>query len=125
MVLSLPFSIHSQNLGKGFDAIEAHDFDNAKKVFDDAVIVNDHDIVALYGLAKVYNARAYKNSDPAKAIELIQKAEKEFKIADEKELKKMEKFKVGKAEIAFLRTSIEKRLLELIDANPNVDAYDE
>ncbi len=114
-----------QNVSKGFEAIEAKNFEEAEAIFSKALEKEPNDASAFIGMCRLYLNKGWKNWDAEKSLSYLIKAEEELKNFDANAWSKLEKMGLNPAELLQIRTMVEKRFLSIIDENPSEDAYNQ
>lgn len=109
--LLLAWTVQAQNPAKGFKAMEGGDYAEAKTIFEGALVLDENDPAANFGLSRYYGSPKSGEQDQEKALEYLVAAENNYP-SDEKIQNKLAKMGMDKAEMVSRRDMIEKGFLE-------------
>jgi tetratricopeptide (TPR) repeat protein len=109
--LLIACTTYAQNPAKGFKAMEAGDYAEAKTIFEGALVLDANDAAANFGLSRYYGTAKSGEQDREKALEYLIAAEKNYPD-DEKAQSKLAKTGMSTAELISRRDMLEKGFLE-------------
>ena len=115
--------LHAQSPEKGFKALQANDYAQARSIFEATLETDPDNVAAHYGMSRIHGIAAAGDKDKEKALDHLIQAEWNYPKGDEKARAKLDKMGVTRANLTERRNRIEKSFLkEATEAN-TVAAY--
>jgi len=115
---------YSQKLQKAFTQLQQNNFEKASEMFEKAIDKNSETVAAKYGLALIYNNKAYKNYNLVNAFRNIRFADQKYERLPESEKKTYSDiYNIDFDKIIFLKEQISSEALLLIKEKNTIDDY--